>query len=160
MNAAKLWPVAIVGVLAVTVAANVVLLVKAGDPVAAGIEPDYYRRAVAWDSTMAQERHNAALGWQLGAELGTAPPGGPPLVVRLTDPTGLPLAGAAIEVEAIHNREAARRVRATLHPAPDGEYTAKLPLAHRGLWELRFTVERAGERFTTRLRRETAGPTP
>lgn len=160
MNPAKLWPAAIVAVLAVTVAANVVLLIQAGDPTAAGIEPDYYRRAVAWDSTMAQERENAALGWRLAAELGRPMPKGTPLVVRLTDPTGRPLAGATIEVEAIHNRAAGDPVRAKVHPAPNGEYAAILPLARRGLWELRFTIERAGQRFTTRLRRESAGPRP
>jgi hypothetical protein len=90
MNGAKLWPIAVVSVLAVTVAANVVLLVQAGDPDAAGIEPDYYRRAVAWDSTLAQERRNISLGWQLAAELGVATPAGTPLIVRLTGPDGVP----------------------------------------------------------------------
>jgi nitrogen fixation protein FixH len=160
MNGAKLWPVAVVAVLAVTVAANIVLLVQAGDPGAAGIEPDYYRRAVAWDSTMAQERRNLSLGWRLAAELGVATPAGTPLVVRLAGPDGAPLDGATIEVEAIHNLEAARPALATLHPTPDGAYAAWLPLARRGRWELRFTVVRAGERFTARVHREAAEPTP
>lgn len=160
MNAAKLWPAAILGVLAVTVAANVVLLVEAGDPGAAGIEPDYYRRAVAWDSTMAQEDRNAALGWRLAAELGPMGTGGSPLVVRLTGADGRPLAGARIEVEAIHNLAAAHPVRAALVATDDGAYATSLPLPRRGLWELRFTVARAGERFTTRLRREAAGAAP
>lgn len=160
MNAAKLWPAAILGVLGVTVAANVVLLVEAGDPGAAGIEPDYYRRAVAWDSTMAQEDRNAALGWRLAADLGPPAAGGSPLVVRLTDADGRRIAGARIDVEAIHNLAASHPVRATLDATEDGAYATRLPLPRRGLWELRFTVVRAGERFTARLRREAAGVAP
>lgn len=160
MNPAKLWPVAIAGVLAVTVAANVVLLVEAGDPERAGIEPDYYRRAVAWDSTMAEARRNAALGWSLAAELGDALPGGTPLTVRLTDARGRPLADAVIQVEALHNRDASHPVRARVAPDPDGGYAALLPLTHPGLWELRFAVECRGERFTARLRREAVGGAP
>lgn len=160
MSPARLWPLAIIGVLAVTVAANVVLLVAAGDPKSAGMEPDYYRRALAWDSTMAETRHNQALGWQLDAGLGETAPDGTPLAVRLTDAAGLPLDGAAITVEAIHNRDPMRPVRARLAAGAAGDYRTLLPLAHRGLWELRFTVERSGERFTARLRRDTAHPAP
>ncbi len=160
MNAAKLWPIAIVGVLVVTVAANAVLLFEAGDREAAAVEPDYYRKAVAWDSVLAQENRNAALGWRLQAELGAVTPSGTPLIVRLSDARGLPLADGDLAVEAIHNREATHRVRATLSPTADGVYAATLPLAHRGLWELRFTAVRAGERFTATVRRDAAEGAP
>jgi nitrogen fixation protein FixH len=160
MNAARLWPMAIVGVLAITVGANVVLLYEAGGRDAAAIEPDYYRKAVAWDSTLARRAHDAALGWRLDADLG--PPGrdGTPLAVRLTDASGAPLEDAAITVEAIHNAEGAHRLRAALRPAPGGGYATLLPLAHRGLWELRFDVTRGGEHFAATLRREAAGSRP
>lgn len=160
MNAAKLWPIAIAGVLAVTVAANAVLLYEANDREAATVEPDYYRKAVAWDSTLAQRARGAALGWRIDASLGAIARDGAPLTVRLTDPRGLPVAGAAIAVEAIHNLAASQPVHAALLPAPNGEYAARLPLAHAGLWELRFTVTRGAERFTASLRRDTSGIAP
>ncbi len=169
MSPARLWPIAIVAVLIVTVAANAVLLYEASDREAAAVEPDYYRRALAWDSTLAQERRNASLGWRLAAELGTPGPEGTPLLVRLADMRGFPVARAEVTVEAIHNRAATQPVRATLRPVEqgaegahgaegaDGAYAAALPLAHRGLWELRFVVRRGGERFTASLRREAEG---
>jgi nitrogen fixation protein FixH len=160
MNAAKLWPIAIVGVLAVTVAANAVLLYEANDREAATVEPDYYRKAVAWDSTLAQRARDAALGWRIDARLGAIARDGAPLIVRLTDARGLPVAGAAIEVVAIHNIEASRPARAAMRPAPDGAYEARLPLSHAGLWELRFTVTRGAERFTASLRRDTGAIAP
>jgi nitrogen fixation protein FixH len=160
MNAARLWPVAIVGVLAVTVGANVVLLYEAHGRDAAAIEPDYYRRALAWDSTLAQRARDLALGWRLEAHLGEPGPAGTPLTVRLIDADGAPLADATVSVEAIHNAEGARRVRATLRPDHDGVHHALLPLAHRGLWELRFEAVRRGERFTATVRAETAGRRP
>ena len=159
MSPARLWPVAIVGVLAVTVAANAVLFYAASDREAAAVEPDYYRRAVAWDSTRAQERRNQALGWRLVAELGAPGPEGTPLGVLLVDAEGLPIEDATVSVEAIHNREATRPIRATLAPtaedAPAREgYAVTLPLPRRGLWELRFVARRGDERFTADLRLE------
>jgi nitrogen fixation protein FixH len=156
MNAAKLWPLAIVSVLAVTVGANVLILVLANEPDAAAIEPDYYRKAVAWDSTLAQRAHDRALGWKVDAELGSPGPGGVPIHARLTDAAGAALAGAKVSVEAIHNAEALRRPPVLLSAAPDSGYAGVLPLDRRGLWELRFEVRRGGERFTATLRRESA----
>jgi nitrogen fixation protein FixH len=154
MNAARLWPLAIVGVLAITVVANAVLFYEAGDREAAAVEPDYYRKAVAWDSTLAQRERDAALGWRLEADFGAPGRDGTPLTVRLTDARGTALADAAITVEAIHNAEGSRRLHAVLRPAPGDAYVTLLPLAHRGLWELRFEVVRHGERFTATFRRE------
>ncbi len=51
MKGDRLWPAALVGVLAVTILANVGLLWFAGRGDGAGVEPDYYRRALAWAST-------------------------------------------------------------------------------------------------------------
>jgi nitrogen fixation protein FixH len=154
MRAARLWPLAVVVVLAVTVGANAVVFWLAGDRDAAVVEHDYYRRAVGWDSTMAQERRNVELGWRLQADLGALAPAGAPLCVRLADRAGAPLAGAAIRVEALHNRDAAHPVTARLAPTADGGYAARLPLRRPGMWELRFTVTRGRDRFTRALRRE------
>jgi nitrogen fixation protein FixH len=156
MRAAQLWPLAVVAVLAVTVGANVVIYLLARDPGAAVVERDYYRRAVAWDSTMADERRSAELGWRLQAELGAVGADGAPLTVRLAGRDGVPLSGATVRVEAVHNRDAGHPVAAALVPAGDGRYAARLPLRHAGLWELRFTAARGGERFTQSLRREAA----
>lgn len=155
MNSARMWPIAVVAMLAVTVAANVVLLVQAGDREAATIEPDYYRKAVEWDSTLAQRARNAALGWTLEAALGASGAEDASLTVRVADRAGAPIAGARVAVEAFHNR-VPLPVRGVLRPVSPGRYAGTLPLRRPGLWELRFEVVRAGERFTATARREAA----
>ncbi|HSQ59304.1 MAG TPA: FixH family protein [Acidobacteriota bacterium] len=153
MKAKALWPLAVVGALAVTVAANVALLVVASDSRHIAVEPDYYAKAVAWDSTMAVRDGSRALGWRLDAELAPAP-GGASLRVAIADPGGAPVAGAAVRVEAIHNLDSERRVRAPLRESGPGRYEAALPLGHRGLWELRFDATRGSERYVVSLRRD------
>lgn len=151
------WPIAVAAVLVATVAANGVLLYRANGRDAAVVEPDYYRRAVRWDSTLAEQRRDDALGWRLDAALGALEPdGGATLAVRLADRDDRPIAGASVRVAAVSNLDAAHAVSATLAGGPAGAYAARLPLARRGLWELRFDVARGRERFTATLRRDVA----
>jgi nitrogen fixation protein FixH len=150
------WPVAIVGVLAVTVGANVVLFLAARDPNAYVVEPDYYRKAVAWDSIMAQARASAALGWQVDAALRDWTPTGTRVLVLLADSTGAPVTGAGVGVELINNLSPERPVRARLRETGAGRYEASAALARPGLWELRLLAQRGAESFRADLRRELA----
>jgi len=161
MRAARLWPAGVAVVLAVTVGANLAVLRAAHDRHAAAVEPDYYRRAVRWDSTAAEERRSAALGWSADAGLGALSRAGALLTVRLAGPDGAPLDGASVEVTAVHNADALHRIGAHLEALGRGLYGARLPLHHAGLWELRLTAVRGGDRFRVTLRREAApGPLP
>ena len=158
MNGARAWPFAVVAVLAVTVAANGVMMLVVNGREAAVVEPDYYRKALAWDSTLAQRARDQALGWRLDARLAPlAADGRARLEVRLAGRDGAPIVDARVGVVAVHNREARAPRAATLAPVAGG-YAAELPLARAGLWELRFDVRRGGERFTATLRREAAPP--
>lgn len=154
MNPARLWPAAIVVVLLVTVVANGVLLWAASHGDAPAIEPDYYRRAVAWDSTLAARRASAALGWTADAALGPVGRGGGEVEVTLAMADGAPVEGAAVRVTAIHNARGGRIVEGALAAAGGGRYAAVLPLARPGRWELRIAAVRGAERFETSLRRE------
>ena len=49
------WPIGITTVLATTVAANLWVMRLANEDHSFAIEPDYYRKAIMWDSTLAQE---------------------------------------------------------------------------------------------------------
>ncbi|MEO8450323.1 MAG: FixH family protein [Gemmatimonadota bacterium] len=153
MNYAKLWPVAIGAALGFTVLANGVLLYAAGRDGGAEIEPDYYRKAVAWDSTIAQAHRNVALGWQLQATLSQAGT----LTVTLADRAGLPLTGATITTEGFALAGGNRTLQATLAPV-DHSYRAGLTLQHQGIYELRFLVMRGSERFTAVMRGTPGGP--
>ncbi len=156
MTPAKLWPAAVIAVLALTVVANAFLLYEAHDRDAAVVEPDYYRKAVGFDSTLADRRRSDALGWHVAVELGTPDAdGNAALHVSLTDRDGAPLAGAEVRATAIHNRLAAHAVTATLAPVMGDGYATRLPLRLRGLWQLDLAIRRGADRFVTTLRCDT-----
>lgn len=153
---ARLWPIAIVGVLAVTVAANLVLLWAASDHDAGAVESDYYRKGVAWDSTLALREHSATLGWRLDARLGAVGPTGAPLSAAIVDAQGRTLSGALVTVEAIHNAFASTPLVARLRERRAGDYETMLPAPRAGLWELRFDVVRGADHFVVTVRRDAA----
>ena len=155
MNPARLWPVAIIGVLALTVGANAWILYEASrDPNGAALESDYYRKAVAYDSTLAQSRRDVTLGWRLAVTTGAYDPAGTPLTLSLVDRDGQPLTGATIDLVAIHNLEGGRELSSSFVTGSDGSATQCVPLHHAGLWQLRFDVRHGGEHFTSDVRHE------
>lgn len=155
------WPIGIAAVLLLTVGANAGVYWAANDSNAAAVEPDYYRKAVAWDSTLAQEARDQALGWRVEAEFGPRQPGGRrELVIRLHDAAGAPLADAGIRLTAIHNTWAATPLDGTAETDRSGTARLALPFRHDGLWELRLDIRHGRERYTASLRREAAPGSP
>ena len=153
MKRGGLWPAGVALILAATVGGNIWLYRVAKDDDSFAIEPNYYAKAVAWDSTMAQAQRNGAIGWHLQSTLGAFSRNGALLRVSLTDSLGRAVSDATITVDAMYNARAAQVVRATLSP-DGGGYAARLPVRHGGQWELRFDVVRGGERFTASARVE------
>jgi nitrogen fixation protein FixH len=157
----KVWPWAMGTVLGLTVAGNLWVMRIAGSDRSFAVEPDYYKKAVAWDSTMAERDRNTALGWRLVVVgMSFAEDGAATLTVQLRDRGELPLAGASIQVAATHNAEAGRIVTGTLAEVTGGQYLGRLSARRPGIWELRFSVERGGERFTARVRHDTERDAP
>lgn len=163
------WPVLITLALAFTVGVNVVMLFAAGsDPNGTVVEPDYYRKAVEWDRTMARRAASASLGWSATATLGTARAAGSAeagpmatsvrlssrvLRVALRDASGAPITDAEVSATLIHNREASTPVTVALSAA-EGGYAGAAVLTHAGQWEVRIVARRGTERFETSLRAE------
>jgi nitrogen fixation protein FixH len=115
------------------------------------VEQDYYRKAVAWDETRAQEEQNARLGWKV--DLDVTPRGDQLLLrARVSDASGTPIPDARVDVEAFANARASRVLHATLLPE-EGEQAGAVPLVQPGLWEVRLTVVAHGERFTEVVRK-------
>ena len=148
MKSARLWPLALTAVLAITVAANFWLLWAANDDQHLAFEPDYYRKALAWDSTMAQGGRNLALSWQATARLDREGR----LDLSLSDRQGLPLAGALVTVEVIPIAHADRIRTLTLTEGAAGRFGAATPLVYAGLHEVRVNAVYRGDRFTVVLR--------
>ena len=146
------WPIAVMTILGATVGANIWVAVIASDDPSFAIEHDYYRKAVQWDSAMAQAKENERLGWRIEPTLAPIDAGnGSTLSVSLTDGSGAPIRDAKIDVVAFFNARADSVVRAELRDA-GSRYDARLPIGHAGAWELRFDVRRGGERFTSTAR--------
>ncbi len=149
MKSGAVWPMAIVGVLGLTVIANVFLWRAANAPGTNDLEPDYYRRALAWDSTQTARVKSASLGWRAQAAIGLAGAGGEELHVTLTAHDGAPIVGAEVQVLGVHNLDPAHPVHWTLVEQPDGRYAAPVHLPHTGRWELRVNAARGDDRFET-----------
>jgi len=158
MKPAQAWPLAIVGVLAITVAVNFWIYYEANrDPKGSFVESDYYDKAVAYDSILAQSRADSALAWRLGASFGPWAAAGTQFRLTLVDRAGRPIEGAWIRLVAISNLDAGHEIPATLVTGAGGRAVATIPLPHPGLWELRCDARRGVERFTSDLRRDLPG---
>ena len=158
MNAANRWPLALGAVLALTIAANAFVYYLATQGDARAIEPDYYRKAVAWDSTQAVAARSRALRWRLTALLGPAGRGAAPFAVALSDDAGAPVTGALVRVEVFAVARADERFDAALAETAPGRYAIALPVARAEWHEVRLTADRAGEHFVLRLRCLPGGP--
>lgn len=142
------WPVLVTAALMFTVGVNVVMLVAAtADPNGTVVEPDYYRKAVDWDRTMARRAASAALGWRATATLGALDGATRPLSVTLVDAAGTPVLADEVHATLIHNRKASTPRELTLRRDDAGTYRVDAPERLAGLWELRISARRGDERF-------------
>lgn len=150
----RIWPTIITTILVGNLVLGVVLVrIATGDDHFA-VEPDYYRRAIGWDTVQAQARHNVALGWQLTATVEPISLTDPTaLVLHLTDRDGaaVPVDQAQIEARPIaYASEVVRGIATTA--AEPGVLHAAMPFHREGLWEFQVVVTRGDNRFTETLR--------
>lgn len=147
------WPVLVTLALGFTVGVNFVMLYAAkADPNGSVVEPDYYRKAVEWDRTMARRAASVALGWTARASLSDAEAA---LTVRLADSVDAPISDAEVRATLIHNREASAPLRVALEAEGDGLYTVALPSLRQGRWEVRVVARRDRDRFESTQHAET-----
>jgi nitrogen fixation protein FixH len=121
------------------------------------LERDYYRKAVGYDREIEQRTENAQLGWRLQAALSRDTTGSTTTLVVSADDAAGPVTGAQVTAEAIENAHAATVFDLTLVEIAPGRYRATVPVARPGLWELRLSLVRGGERFTEVVRLTTPG---
>ncbi len=151
------WPWLLVIGMSGIVGVNTVMLFVAGsDRNGSVVEPDYYRKAVAWDSTMALARASAALGWRAEVALvaHAEATGGDSAVLRLVDRDGAAVRGATVRAVMIHNADAATHVDVPLRETAAGTYVGAAALAHTGLWEVRVDAVREREYFVATMHSE------
>jgi nitrogen fixation protein FixH len=158
MKPGMAWPIGITTILATTIAANLWVMRIANNDPAFAIEPDYYRKAVQFDSTMADARRTLALGWGVSAALGAIDDGAhATLTVTLRDSTAAPLRGAHVSAMARFNARANDSVSVVLRETSPGTYHGALLVAHAGEWEVRIDATRGAAHYT-HVARVTATP--
>ena len=147
------WPVGITVLLTVFVAANLIVMRVAGADPSFAVEPDYYQKAVEFDSTLDLERRSAALGWSAMSAI-ASDSAGATLTVTLRDARARPVAGASVTVAARYVARANDVRSATLREVTPGTYAAPLDAPHAGQWEVRVSATRGPDRFFANTRAE------
>ena len=158
MKAATRWPVGILAILGLTVAANLALYHVAGGDPSFAIEPNYYAKAVAWDSTLAQAAATRRSDGGVTPTLAASPSrDGARLSVALTDSTGKPVSGAVVKVVALYNARADACLR--VHARADGDRLQHAP-RRESRWAVGASVRREPRRRTTSRRRRASKRAP
>ena len=148
------WPTTIVVVLVAQVGFGIWMARVAGSDPHYAIEPDYYARAVNWDSTMAQSRRDKALGWHATATMRRTDGPSATLHIQLMDPAGAAITTAdTVSADVLAVAHAGRIDRRMLVRDGSG-YSATMEAARSGLWEVRIRVIRGADLFTAKLRTE------
>ncbi|MEQ9097202.1 MAG: FixH family protein [Phycisphaerales bacterium] len=145
-NRAWLWPLAVVGMLAISMSVCAITVVAAVSDPSYAIEDDYYQKAVDWDQSRELERASAKLGWRAEPRVLT---GNETLSIVLRDADGEPIADASVRALAFHHarRGDARALR--LISQGDGLYTAPLTNARAGQWQVRIRAVRGRDQYVS-----------
>ena len=147
------WPIGVAVILGATIVANIVVMRLASSDPSFAIEPDYYRKAVKFDSTMAAESRSLALGWTATSTFVPSDSvGRPMLVVNLADAQSAPVKGATVTVVALANARANDLLAATLREVSPGRYESTIAALFPGQWEVRIDAVRGAEHFVTSTR--------
>jgi nitrogen fixation protein FixH len=140
------WPFIIVSVLAAQMVGILYLVNIARSDPGFAVEPDYYEKAVKWDSTAQARAAADRLGWTVEAVLGpiTGVHNERELRVNLRDDSGNPVESAAVRLEFFPHARSGARQTATLAPLDPGVYATRVTAARPGLWEVRLDIIHAG----------------
>jgi nitrogen fixation protein FixH len=122
------------------------------------VEPDYYQRAVDWDSTVARGQRSVALGW--GTDVRLAPPEGGHAIlsVTLTTRNGVPLDSADVRAALSHNAEGAKVYEVRLLATGPGLYAARVPASVQGLWRVDLAATRGQDTYSRRVTVDNGAP--
>ena len=130
-------------------------LVAVRDPNFA-LERDYYQKAIHWDQTQAQAATNQRLAYRvsIAPSIPLDLTGHARISMKLTDSSGRAITGAHVLADAFPNAFSDEISNLTLEEQGSGVYAVTLNAKRAGLWELRLSVENAGEHATAIARCE------
>ena len=152
------WPIYLVGLLLLSIAAQGVMVFFATRPDAPRPLKGYYERAQAWDEDQAVRDASRQLGWTVvvnapaGAETVAGAPRPVDVVVR--DRDDRPVTGLTADVLAIRPADGRLNVRERMVELPQepGRYRALVELGAAGVWDIGVDATRGETRFVHRVR--------
>lgn len=109
----------------------------------AAVEPDYYRKAMAYDTLRVRSAQSDALDWRYHVEL-VGSTAERQLRVTITEPTGQRLTGATSRAEAFPGVRANERTKVLCREIEPGVYAAPVQVRWSGLWRIELTTESRG----------------
>lgn len=143
------WPMFVVVLLLLNMGLASVAVYYATTDKTFAVEPDYYRKAMRWDSHVAMRDASAKLGWSVAAQVEPASnvAGKPRLVLRVSDREGQPVTDVQWRATAFHQARAGDRIDLALANAGEGVYECEAAMARAGLWEVRLIASRGRDIF-------------
>lgn len=154
------WPIGIVAILLASVAGNVAVIMITKDDPSFSVEPDYYRKAVEWDSTAARRVRSDALQWRVAARVEPGSGSESQLTLDLTDAQGAIVRDATLRGSLLHIARGDDVQQVAFTQTATGSYVASVPMQRAGVWELRLTADRDSSHFLHTVRVETLAPAP
>ncbi len=144
-----LWPAIVLGFIGLQGTMSGVLIFFAVNDSTFAVEPDYYRKALQWDRTVAERRDSVASGWKADVRIARIHPVLRQHRVRceLRDAEGAPIDGAAVQATALHHAHGGVHHEWALRETQAGRYEFITELPHDGYWELRIRAEARGQTF-------------
>jgi len=142
------WPVGLAVVFVCSASVVLYTAILGAGPGSRMIEPDYYERAVDWDSERARLDAAERLGWTIDPGVAPSPDaaGSRVVSVLLLDDENAPITEATVELVCFAHARAHERVTTQLPPIGGGQYQAKIDaMGQGGMWELRVSVQARGE---------------
>jgi len=154
------WPIGIVAILLASVVGNVAVIMITRDDPSFSVEPDYYRKAVEWDSTAARKARSDALDWRVSARVEPGIGDASRLTLDLTDANGAIVRDATLHGSLLHIARGDDVQQVVFTQTESGAYVASVPMQRTGVWELRLTADRDSSHFLQTVRVETLAPAP
>jgi len=145
---AWVWPLAVVGMLSVSMTVCAITVIAAVSDPSYAIEDDYYQKAVDWDHARGLEIASEELGWHADAMLTTSDG---TLAVTLTDADGQPLGDAFVRALVFHHARRGNAQEFVLRSQGDGRYLATLNRPRDGQWQIRINATHGPDLFVRTL---------
>lgn len=142
------WPVMLVCMFLVSASFVIFTAVVGAGSGSKMIEPDYYERAVDWDSERELLEAADRLGWRVTVSMSpTLDPKGSRLVsVLILDAQGNPIEDAVVEIVAFATSQAHDRFQSAVEHNGAGQYQHRFQGMHEtGFWETRVSISALDE---------------